>query len=138
MTRPASLMLVVGLGAAIGSVSRSLVSLGMLHLLGHGFPWGTLCVNALGSLLIGLYAALSAPEGRLASTPAMRQFVMAGFCGGFTTFSIFSLETLLLVERNEIARAAANTGGSVILWLAAVWLGHRIGARLNGANRTGR
>jgi CrcB protein len=115
----------------IGSVARYLVSAGLLHLFGPGFGWGTLAVNSLGSLLIGLYATLTEPDGRIFASPAMRQFVLAGFCGGFTTFSIFSLETLLLVERHAFALAALNVGGSVSLWLLAVWAGYRLGVRLN-------
>lgn len=125
------LLLSVGLGAMIGSVARSLVSVGLLHIFGPGFGWGTLTVNVLGSLLIGLYATLTEPDGRVFVSPAKRQFVLAGFCGGFTTFSIFSLETLLLVERQAFALAAINVGGSVILWLLAVWTGYRLGVHLN-------
>ena len=126
------LMIAVGLGAALGSVARALTSLGMIELLGPGFPWGTLTVNMLGSLLIGLYATLSEPDGRWAAGPVARHFVLAGFCGGFTTFSSFSLETLLLAEQGYLAMAGINVGLSVTLWLAAVWLGWRIGTRLNG------
>jgi len=131
MTMPGKLYLAVGLGAMLGSVARALVSLGLLQLLGPGFPWGTLAVNVLGSLLIGLYATLSEPGGRIFASPARRQFVLAGFCGGFTTFSIFSLETLLMVERGAPALALVNIVGSVLLWLLAVSLGYRIGMHLN-------
>lgn len=131
MKTEARLILAVGLGAMIGSVARNLVSVGLFYLLGPGFGWGTLAVNVLGSVLIGLYATLTEPDGRVFVTPARRQFVLAGFCGGFTTFSIFSLETLLLVERQAFTLAAINVGGSVILWLLAVWIGYRLGAHLN-------
>ena len=131
MTMPGRLYLAVGLGAMLGSVARALVSLALLQLLGPGFPWGTLVVNVLGSLLIGLYATLSEPGGRIFASPARRQFVLAGFCGGFTTFSIFSLETLLLVERGAPALASANIVASVLLWLMAAWVGYRIGMHLN-------
>jgi fluoride exporter len=135
MTREARLLLAVGLGSALGSVARYLGSLGMLHLLGPSFPWGTLTVNVLGSLLIGLYATLAEPGGRLTPSPATRQFVLAGFCGGFTTFSIFSLETLLLVATGDLPLAGLNVGASVILWLLAVWIGHRIACRMNRRSR---
>lgn len=125
------LLIAVGLGAALGSVARALVSLGTVESLGPEFPWGTLTVNVLGSLLIGLYARLSEADGRCAAGPVTRHFVLAGFCGGFTTFSIFSLETLLLAEQGHLAMAGANIGLSVTLWLAAVWLGDRIGRHLN-------
>jgi fluoride exporter len=131
MPRSCRLTVAVGLGASVGSVARYLCSLGMLHLLGPGFAWGTLTVNVLGSLLIGLYATLTEPGGRVSASPAMRQFVLAGFCGGFTTFSIFSLETLLLVERGAVAIAGINVAASVALWLLAVWIGYRIGAHVN-------
>ena len=131
MAPQSRLFVAVGLGASLGSVARYLGSLGALHLLGPGFAWGTLAVNVLGSFLIGLYSTLTEPDGRLMASPATRQFVLAGFCGGFTTFSIFSLETLLLVERGAFALAAINVAVSVILWLLAVWLGYRIGVRMN-------
>lgn len=123
--------LAVALGAALGSVARYLVSLAMLESLGAGFGWGTLAVNVMGSALIGFYATLTEPGGRLQVSPAMRQFVMTGFCGGFTTFSIFSLETLLLVEQREFALGAVTVAGSVALWLVAVWAGYRTGLFLN-------
>lgn len=131
MARQARLFLAVGLGASLGSVARYLGSLGMVYLLGTGFAWGTLTVNVVGSFLIGLYATLTEPDGRLMAGPAMRQFVLAGFCGGFTTFSIFSLENLLLVERGAVGLAGINVVVSVALWLLAVWIGYRIAARLN-------
>jgi fluoride exporter len=128
--------LAVGLGASLGSVARYLVSLGMLHLFGPSFAWGTLSVNVLGSFVIGLYATLTEPDGRLLASPVARQFVLAGFCGGFTTFSIFSLETLLLAERGAVALAGINVAISVILWLLAVWIGYRIGMRVNRLSRS--
>lgn len=108
----------------------------MLGLLGPGFAWGTLTVNVLGSLLIGLYAAAIEPGGRLVVGPAMRQFVLTGFCGGFTTFSIFSLDTLLLVERGSFGLAWINVAASVVLWLLAVWIGYRIGAGMRRSRST--
>ena len=123
--------LAVAGGAALGSSARYLASLGMLAWLGAGFAWGTLLVNVLGSLLIGLYATMTEPDGRLNHPPVIRQFVLVGFCGGFTTFSIFSLETLLFLERGAVALAGLNVAGSPLLWLAAVWIGHRIGLRVN-------
>jgi fluoride exporter len=131
MTEERRLYLAVGLGGMLGSVARSLVSLGLLHLLGPGFAWGTLAVNVAGSFLIGLYATLTEPGGRLVASPAQRQFMLAGVCGGFTTFSIFSLETVLLAEQGAFDRAAVNVGASVVLWLVAVWIGCRMGHRLN-------
>jgi fluoride exporter len=125
------LFVAVGLGASLGSVARALTSIAMLHALGPGFPWGTLTVNVLGSFLIGVYATLTAPDGRIMVGPAMRQFFLSGFCGGFTTFSIFSLETLVLAEQGRFALAGLNAGGSMLLALAAVWAGNSIGERAN-------
>jgi CrcB protein len=127
----ARLYLAVGLGAAIGSGARVAISLGLQGLPGTGLAWGTLTVNVLGSFLIGLYATLTEPDGRLLARPATRQFVLAGFCGGFTTFSVFSLETLVFVEQQQVALAGLYVGVSLGLWLLAVWLGYRLGVRLN-------
>jgi CrcB protein len=131
VTPQARIYVGVALGSALGAVSRYLVSHWMLAALGPGFPWGTLAVNVLGSYLIGLYATLTGPDGRLMASPARRQFVMSGFCGGFTTFSIFSLETLMMLERQDYRMAGTSLGLSVLLWMVAVWLGHRTAARMN-------
>ncbi|HVL71352.1 MAG TPA: fluoride efflux transporter CrcB [Beijerinckiaceae bacterium] len=121
----------VGLGAALGSVARYVVSLAALHLLGPALPWGTLAANGLGSFVIGLFAALTEPGARVKVSPEVRHFVLAGFCGGFTTFSIFSLETLLLLEARRFGLAAAYVALSLALWLAAVWIGYAAGERAN-------
>jgi fluoride exporter len=130
---PGEVMLygVVGLGAAIGGTARAGASMASVALWGPHLPVGTLFVNVLGSLLIGFYATLTGPDGRVFASPRQRQFFMAGFCGGLTTFSIFSLETLMLAHRGEFVVAAANIGVSVVAWLVAVWLGHRLAVRLN-------
>jgi len=127
----------VGLGSALGAVARFLCSLWLLALLGPAFPWGTLAVNGLGSFLIGLYATLSGPGGRVRSSPAQRQFMIPGFCAGFTTFSTFSLETLLLVERQPPALAVVYILASLAIWLSAVWLGYRLAVWLNHRNTAG-
>jgi CrcB protein len=125
------LYLSVALGTAIGGIARALVSLAAIEVAGPGFPWGTLAVNVVGSFVIGFYATLSAPEGRLFVSARKRHFVMTGICGGFTTFSVFSLETLRLATDGDYTRAALNVGISVATWLAAVWLGHALAARIN-------
>ncbi len=94
---------------------------------GETFPWGTIIVNASGSLIIGFLATLMSPDGRLLVPPDARAFLTLGLCGGYTTFSSFSLQTLHLVRDGEWLWATANVLFSVILCLAAVWLGH-IGA----------
>jgi fluoride exporter len=120
----------VAAGSALGAVARYAVSLAAIALFGPAFPWGTLAVNVVGSFLIGAYAAAMAADGRWWSSPAMRHFVTAGFCGGFTTFSIFSLETLHLWSAGAAGLAVAYVLSSLVLWLAAVWAGHRLAARL--------
>jgi CrcB protein len=127
----ARIYLGVAVGGGIGSVARYATSVGTLALIGPGFPWGTLIVNVLGSLLIGLYFTLTEPDGRLLVSPAWRQFVLAGFCGGFTTFSVFSLETLLLARSGAWGLAGIFVAASLTLWLVAVWLGHAIAMRIN-------
>jgi CrcB protein len=122
----AALYIAVGLGSGLGAAARYLCSLGAGAALGAEFPWGTLIVNVLGSFVIGFYATLTEPGGRLFPDPAMRHFVLTGFCGGFTTFSIFSLETLRLAQTKSLFFAGTNVGGSLILWLFAVWTGHAI------------
>jgi CrcB protein len=112
-------------------VARFLCSLWLLALLGPAFPWGTLAVNGLGSFLIGLYATASGPGGRWRASPAQRQFMIPGFCAGFTTFSIFSLETLLLAELRTPGLAVLYVVASLAIWLGTVWLGNRLAIVLN-------
>jgi CrcB protein len=121
----------VALGSIVGGVARYLVSVLFVSQFGNGFPWGTLFVNVTGSFIIGLYAALTGPDGRLFVSPRQRQFVMVGICGGYTTFSAFSLETLRLVQSGEVQTASFNLVISVIAWMAAVWIGHALATRLN-------
>lgn len=125
------LYLAVALGTAIGGVARALVSAAAIELAGSGFPWGTLVANVVGSFVIGFYATLSAPDGRLFVGARQRHFVMTGICGGFTTFSMFSLETLHFATAGHYRMAALNVGISVVAWLAAVWLGHALATRIN-------
>lgn len=111
----------VALGGALGSVGRFWLNNVVTARVGDGFPWGTLFINVLGSLAIGILAALPITQD------ATRKFLMAGICGGFTTFSAFSLQTLELAQRGEWLRAGGNILGSVALCLVAVWLGWMIG-----------
>jgi CrcB protein len=98
---------------------------------GETFPWGTVLVNVIGSFIIGMFATLTGPDGRLLIASETRQFVMVGLCGGYTTFSSFSLQTLNLVRDGEWLWAGANIVLSVVLCLAAVWLGHVGAAAIN-------
>jgi CrcB protein len=121
----------VALGTVIGGVLRALVSVWAFNLPGAGLPWATLFANVAGSFLIGFYATLTEPGGRLFAGTRQRQFVMSGLCGGFTTFSIFSLETLRLAQAAQWHGAGLNVAVSVVAWLAAVWAGHVLAARVN-------
>jgi CrcB protein len=121
----------IALGSAIGGVARYGASSVIANGFGQTFPWGTLLVNISGSFVIGFFATLTGPDGRVMVAPDFRQFVMIGICGGYTTFSSFSLQTLNLVQEGDMLRAGANIGGSVILCLFAVWLGHVAAAAMN-------
>jgi len=121
----------IALGSALGGVARFGCSSLVANWFGQTFPWGTLLVNVLGSFVIGFFATLTGPDGRVLVPGYTRQFVMVGLCGGYTTFSSFSLQTLTLVQDGEIARAGLNVAGSVVLCLASVWLGYVAAAALN-------
>lgn len=122
----------IALGSALGGMARYFCSGIAARTIGETFPWGTLMVNVLGSFIIGFFASISGPDGRVFVPTAARQFVMLGLCGGYTTFSSFSLQTLNLIDDGEWLRAGANIGGSVILCLLAVWAGYALAASLNG------
>lgn len=126
-----STCILVMAGGALGTLARYAVSVLMLPY-GRGLPWGTMLVNGTGSLLIGLFGTLTLASGRWPASENLRLFVMIGFCGGYTTFSSFSLQTLDLLRAGGYGRAAANVCGSVVLCIAAVALGHLIAAQLNG------
>ncbi len=136
--------LYIALGGAIGSVARASMANAVVRALGPNFPWGTIFINILGSFVIGFFGALTASDGRLSAHPDARAFVMVGICGGFTTFSSFSLQTLDLARDGKIAEAFANVALSVILCLLAVTLGFagaqaiNSGARLPQAAATGK
>jgi fluoride exporter len=119
------------LGSIVGAVARFLVSVLFVSQFGDRFPWGTLFVNVTGSFAIGFYAALTGPDGRLFVSARQRLFVMVGICGGYTTFSAFSLETLRLVQSGKVQTAFVYLFVSTITWIASVWIGHALAARLN-------
>ncbi len=121
----------IAAGGALGSVARWFLSGLAADSFGRSFPWGTFIVNALGSFLIGLYFTITDSDGRLIVSPAVRQFVLAGVCGGFTTFSSFSLETILLANALKWNLALFYVAASIVTWLGAVWLGVAIGKFVN-------
>ncbi|HLZ03089.1 MAG TPA: fluoride efflux transporter CrcB [Bradyrhizobium sp.] len=119
----------VAIGAVLGGLARWLASLVIPSV--SGFPLATLFVNVTGSFIIGFYGTISGPDGRWFASAEQRQFVMTGFCGGYTTFSSFSLETVRLLRAGLTQTALLNIGVSVVTWLLAVWLGHVVASRLN-------
>jgi CrcB protein len=129
--------LAVALGSALGAAARFALALALAAALGPAFAWGTLAANGLGSFLIGLYAAWTGPGGRRQASPAEAAFVMAGFCGGFTTFSIFSLEVVLKLEAGAWQAAAIFFAGSLAIWAVGIAAGHALGRRI-AASRSAR
>jgi fluoride exporter len=127
LTGRAALYLAVGLGSALGGGLRWWLTEWLQGPPGGGFPWGTLWVNASGSFLIGCYAAQVAAGRRWAQGLQQRLFFMTGFCGGYTTFSIFSLESILFLQAGRYGLAAAYVGASLLLWLGAAWAGYALG-----------
>ena len=114
-------LLFIALGGAFGALSRFGLSQLVYQVMGRGYPWGTLTVNILGSFCIGfLYIFF---ESRLQGAVALKQFLMVGFLGALTTFSTFSLDSLLLIENGFLLKAVVNLISSVLLCLFAVWLG---------------
>jgi len=128
-------LLLVALGSAIGGCLRFALRDLSLAWGPLAFPWDTLFVNASGSLLMGWFATisdpLSSPRGRFNVSAPGRDFVMAGMLGGYTTFSIFSLETMLLIEAAEHGKALINILGSMLTCLLAVWAGHSLARSMN-------
>lgn len=118
--------LLVLIGSALGGLARHWVGLGVAAWLGPRLPWATLGINVLGSFVIGLAAAIAA-DGRAGDAAWVRPFVMVGLCGGFTTFSAFSLQTVELLQGGEVGWALAYALGSVALCLLATWAGLAVG-----------
>ena len=123
--------LIVMAGGALGTLGRYLVSLLALPI-SRGLPWGTIVINFTGSFLIGFFGTLTLAQGRYPVSDNLRLFVMIGFCGGYTTFSSFSLQTLDLLRAGALGRAGLNVALSVALCVAAVAAGHVWAAQLNG------
>jgi fluoride exporter len=121
----------IAVGSALGGTARFWLSGYLARTVGETFPWGTLIVNISGSFVIGLFATLTGPDGRWLVSSLGRQFVMIGICGGYTTFSSFSLQTLNLMQDGEWLYAGANIVSSVAFCLLAVWAGHILALGIN-------
>ena len=118
------------LGSALGGLARYWLGVLVAGITGAAFPWGTLLINVLGSLVIGLFAAATGERGlfsNFGATVDLRAFVMVGLCGGFTTFSAFSLQTLELLQAGRHAAAVFYMLGSVVSCVLAVWMGWMLG-----------
>jgi CrcB protein len=123
----------VAIGGALGSMARYGIGNFILEKSGSILPWNTLVVNVTGSFIIGILGALTTPEGKM--TPQSQVFVtqllITGVCGGYTTFSSFSLQTLSLLRHGQWLYAGGNILLSVILCMVAVWLGYLLGSKIN-------
>ncbi len=121
-------LLLIAFGGALGAVSRFLFSNGVHSLLGRGFPYGTLSVNVLGSLLMGFFYIMLLE--RMDPGAHWRPLLLIGFLGAFTTFSTFSIETLNMVEDGELFQAMLNILLSVSTCLIACWVGVLLGRQI--------
>lgn len=117
----------VAIGSALGGVGRYTAAMAVARLTGAQFPWGTILINIVGSFIIGLVATMTAAGARFAAPPGLRLFIMVGFCGGFTTFSSFSLQTLELLRDGHNGEALGNIALSVVLCMAGVAAGYHAG-----------
>ena len=114
----------IGLGGALGSMARGWLAMAVARITGPQFPWGTILINIVGSFVIGFFGTLTAQDSRYAVPTDVRTFVMVGICGGFTTFSSFSLQTFELARDGRVAQALGNVGLSVVFCLLAVTVGY--------------
>ncbi len=126
--------LAVALGGALGSVARYWIGLWALPV-SRELPWGTILINIAGSFAISFFGTLTLGSGRYPAPEAARLFFMVGVCGGFTTFSSFSLQTLELLRAGASGRAVVNVVVSVLLCLGSVAVGHAVASQLNGGAR---
>jgi fluoride exporter len=120
----------IAIGGALGSMARFWLAVAVAEKLGPQFPWGTILINIVGSFIIGFFSTFTGPGGRILASFNARAFVMVGICGGFTTFSAFSLQTLDLAREGRWFQAGGNIVLSVVLCLLAVWAGHLLATAL--------
>jgi CrcB protein len=113
----------IALGGALGSMARYWLNNAVIAATGPAFPWGTLLINILGSFVIGFFGTLTVEVPRFSVPAEIRVFVIVGLCGGFTTFSAFSLQTVELARLGEWQRAGGYVAASVVLCLLVCWLG---------------
>jgi fluoride exporter len=126
--------LIVTIGGALGTLARYVVSVLAIPI-SRELPWGTIVINVTGSFIIGLFGTLTLAHGRYPAPESVRLFVMIGLCGGYTTFSSFSLQTLDLLRSGAVVRAAINIAASVAFCVAAVAAGHLAAAHFNGGTK---
>jgi len=126
--------LIIMAGGALGTLARYLISVLAAPISGN-LPWGTIIINITGSFIIGLFGTLTLAHGRFPVSENVRLFVMIGLCGGYTTFSSFSLQTLDLMRSGAVTRAGVNIAASVVLCVAAVSAGHLIASYFNGGEK---
>jgi CrcB protein len=125
-----SKIFIVALGGALGASLRYIAAATTHGLLGHAFPYGTLLVNVLGSLLVGYLVVLLPETGSQAST--LRLLLITGLLGGFTTYSAFSIETLTLMQEGQLLKAGLNIALTLFICLFAVWGGYLLARIIHG------
>ncbi len=121
MSQSISQIMAIMIGGALGAAMRYLVSNGFYSLLGRDFPYGTLAVNVIGSFLMGVLTVLLIDRGEI--DPLIKLAILVGFLGSFTTFSTFSMDTLVLINEGALSRAFLNMLTNVVVCVSAVWLG---------------
>ncbi len=126
--------ILIMIGGALGTLARYALGLAAAPISGQ-LPWGTILINVSGSFIIGFFGTLTLAHGRYPAPESLRLFVMIGLCGGYTTFSSFSLQTLDLLRSGSMVRAAVNVAASVVFCVIAVAAGHLIASHLNGGAR---
>ena len=126
--------LIVMLGGAFGTLARYLIGVAAVPI-SQDLPWGTIIINIAGSFIIGFFGTMTVAHGRFPAPETVRLFVMVGICGGFTTFSSFSLQTLDLLRAGAPFRAGVNIVASVMLCVLATAVGHYIASQINGGTR---